>query len=81
MAKTKAKYTEAQQEEIDKGWALFNAAMEACEEAEGFINDLGEDLDIDTSRTCEALGDAHTELEKVYSYGAPILPTHSSDKK
>lgn len=74
MSKTKLKFTEEQNEQIAEGWSLFNTAMEACEEAEGFINDLGDDLGIDTERACEALATAHAALERVYSYGAPILP-------
>ena len=78
---TRKRFDEAEQERIDEGWRLFNAAKEAIEEAEGFIHDLADELDIDTDRTCEALGDASSALDTVYSEGAPILPPHSSDKK
>lgn len=73
------KYTEEQQQEIDEGWRLYNNAMEACEELEGFLHDLGEDLGIDTSRANDAAGTAHSALEGPYSYGAPILPPHSNE--
>ena len=79
MRKSPVKYTEEQQEQIDEGWRLFNRAMGACEELEGFLHDLGEDLGIDVSRANDAAGDAWSSLENVYSYGASILPKHSGD--
>jgi len=70
----------SRQADINRGWALFNKAIEALEEVGMHFDDLSEEYDIDCERASDAICNAREALDAAYSHGSPILPPHSNDK-
>lgn len=74
------KKNSAKQKAIDELWRKFNRAMEELEGLSSDFDEFEQEFDMELSdSTKDAVGDAWSSLENVYSYGASILPAHSSD--
>jgi len=78
MSKTKAKISE-KQEAIDECWALYNKAMDACEELQNVLGDLEDNYEVDVDKPQNAAYEAHSALERAFSEGRSILPAYSGD--
>lgn len=74
------KKNSVKQKAIDDLWRKFNKAMDELEGLSSDFDDFEEEYDMELSdSTKDAVGNAWSSLENVYSYGSSILPAHSSD--
>ena len=79
MAAPKKKISD-KQKAIDELWRKFNNAMESLEELSFEFDEYEDEHDDEiSSNTKDAVYEAYSTLESVYSYGASILPKHSAD--
>lgn len=68
------------QKAIDNLWRKFNNAMDELEELGSDFDEFEQEFDMELSdSTKDAVSDAWSSLDNVYSYGASILPAHSND--
>ena len=80
MSKTKSKKISDKQKAIDELWRKFNRVMGDLEELGSEFDEYEDEHEDEINgSTKDAVYEAYSSLESVYSYGESILPKHSAD--